>query len=57
MMWPYSEWIVGLGSDGAAEMAGELNGLNALMKVDNPFTIIVHCVCHRLNLAAFQVKF
>ena len=26
------------------------------MKVDNPYTIFVHCVCHRLNLAFSQVK-
>ena len=41
----------------AAEMAGELNVLNAVMKMDNQFTIIVHCVYHRLSLAVFQVKF
>ena len=36
-------------------MAGELNGLNAL-KVDNLFTIFIHCVFHRLNLSVSQVK-
>ena len=43
--------IIGLGSDGAAAMASDLNGLNALMTNDNPYTVFVHCVCHQINLA------
>ena len=53
----YDLQIIGLGSDGAAAMASDLNGLNALMTNDNPYTVFVHCVCHRLNLAVSQVLY
>ena len=43
--------IVGFGSDGASVMAGDMGGVSALLKKDNPFSIFVHCVCHRLHLA------
>ena len=43
--------VVGLGTDGASNMASDLNGLNGLWKDVNPFTTHVHCVCHRLALA------
>lgn len=46
--------VVGLGSDGANVMSGHHNGLNALMKAENPFCVYVHCVCHRLALAVSQ---
>ena len=46
--------VAGLGSDGANVMAGHRNGLNALMKAENPFCVYVHCVCHRLALAVSQ---
>jgi predicted ATPase len=45
---------MGFGSDGASVMAGEIGGVSALLKKDNPFCIFVHCVCHRLNLAVLQ---
>ena len=48
--------IIGLGSDGAAAMASDLNGLNALMTNDNPYMVFVHCVRHRINLAISQVR-
>ena len=51
----YDLQIIGLGSDGEAAMASDLNGLNALMTNDNPYTVFIHCVCHRLNLAVLQV--
>ena len=35
-------------------MAGEMGGVGALLKKDNPFCIFVHCVSHRLNLAVLQ---
>ena len=35
----------------------EINGLNALITNDNPHTIFVHCVCHRLNLAVSQARY
>ncbi|XP_072014214.1 zinc finger protein 862-like [Amphiura filiformis] len=50
---PWSR-VVGLGSDGAAVMTGELTGLTARVHLKNPFCIAVHCVCHRLNLAVSQ---
>lgn len=46
--------VVGLGTDGASSMASSQNGLNGLMKNLNPFTVHVHCVCHRLALSVSQ---
>ena len=51
----YDLQIIGLGSEGAAAMVSDLNGLNALMTNDNPYTVFVYCVCHPLNLAVSQV--
>ena len=44
--------IVGLGTDGAAVM----NGLGVKLKQLNNILIQVHCVAHRLNLAASQAS-
>ena len=44
--------IVGLGTDGAAVMTGHHNGLGVKLKQLNNILIQVHCVAHRLNLAA-----
>ena len=46
--------MVGLGSDGARVMTGELTGLPARVRRKNPFCVAVHCVCHRLNLTVSQ---
>ena len=46
--------ILGLGTDGAAVMTGRLNGLGAKLRRRNSKLIQVHCVAHRLNLAASQ---
>ena len=43
--------IVGLGTDGAAVMTGH-HGLGVKLKQLNNNLIEVHCVAHRLNLAA-----
>lgn len=43
--------LVGMGSDGAANMMGRKKGLAKLMKDDNPEMISIHCLCHRLELA------
>ena len=48
------EKVFGLGTDGAAVMTGRLNGLGAKLKRRNPELVQVHCVAHRLNLAASQ---
>ena len=45
---------MGLGTDGAAAMARDNNGLNGLFSLENLFVVHVHCVCHRLNLAMSQ---
>ena len=45
---------MGLGTDGASNVASNLNGLNGLWKEQNPYTVHVHCVCHRLALAVSQ---
>ena len=46
--------MFGLGTDSAAVMTGRLNGLGAKVKRRNPELVQVHCVAHRLNLAASQ---
>ena len=46
--------VAGLGTDGAAVMASQLNGLRGLMAEENPFCVHVHCVCHRCHLAVSQ---
>ncbi|XP_078608598.1 zinc finger protein 862-like [Branchiostoma floridae x Branchiostoma japonicum] len=46
--------VLGLGIDGAAVMASDINGVTGLLHRDNPYTVAIHCVCHRLNLAVSQ---
>jgi hypothetical protein len=46
--------VLGLGTDGAAVMTGRLNGLGAKLKARNNKLLQVHCIAHRLNLAASQ---
>lgn len=46
--------VYGLGTDGDAVMTGRFNGLGAKLKARNPNLVQVHCVAHRLNLAASQ---
>jgi hypothetical protein len=46
---------VGLATDGARAMTGKENVLAALMKKDNPYLVSVHCIAHRLALAASQL--
>jgi len=43
--------IRGQGYDGASNMRGEWNGLQALFLNDNPYAYYVHCFAHRLQLA------
>ena len=42
----------GFGSDGASVMTGRVNGVAQQLKKDSPKLISVHCVNHRLALAA-----
>ncbi|XP_059458371.1 uncharacterized protein LOC132187966 [Corylus avellana] len=39
------------GNDGASNMRGELNGLQALVSNDCPYAYYIHCFAHRLQLA------
>ena len=48
--------IVGLETGGAAVMTGHHNGLGVKLKQLNNILIQVHCVAHRLNLAASQER-
>ncbi|XP_059434367.1 uncharacterized protein LOC132167413 [Corylus avellana] len=43
--------IRGQGYDGASNMRGELNGLQALVSNDCPYAYYIHCFAHRLQLA------
>ncbi|XP_071694901.1 uncharacterized protein [Rutidosis leptorrhynchoides] len=43
--------IRSLGYDGASNMRGEWNGLQALVRKDSPYAYYVHCFAHRLQLA------
>jgi len=43
--------IHGQGYDGASNMRGEWNGLQALFMKDFPYAYYVHCFAHRLQLA------
>ena len=44
--------ISSLASDGAAVMTGRHNGVGAKLKKDIPHMVQVHCVAHKLALAA-----
>ena len=46
--------MVGLGTDGANVMTGIHNGVGARFKRRQPILTAIHCVCHRLALAAAQ---
>ena len=47
--------VSSLASDGAAVMTGIHNGVGAKLREDNPHLVQVHCVAHKLTLAAGQV--
>ena len=46
--------MVGFGSDGAAVMTGRHNGVAARLKNRQPLLTSIHCIAHRLALAAVQ---
>ncbi|KAK2708098.1 hypothetical protein QYM36_015704, partial [Artemia franciscana] len=46
------ENCIGFGWDNASVNMGEVMGLKALVKIDNPYVIVVGCVCHSLALCA-----
>lgn len=45
------QYIVGQGYDGAGNMAGKFNGVQAIVREMHPKAIYVHCAAHSLNLA------
>ncbi|GKC16194.1 zinc finger MYM-type protein 1-like protein [Tanacetum coccineum] len=54
-----SKWLYklcGQGYDGASNMRGEWNGLQALVCKDCPYAYYVHCFAHRLQLALVAVS-
>ncbi|KAL4616285.1 hypothetical protein ACB092_07G187600 [Castanea dentata] len=50
------ENIRGQGYDGASNMCGEWNGLQALFLKECPYAYYVHCMAHRLQLALVTVS-
>ena len=46
--------MVGFGSDGAAVMTGKHAGAAARLKQRQPMLTSIHCIAHRLALAASQ---
>lgn len=44
--------LVGFGSDGASVMCGHKGGVQKLLSAFFPFMFAIHCIAHRLNLAA-----
>ncbi|XP_076915192.1 uncharacterized protein LOC143574465 [Bidens hawaiensis] len=48
--------ICGQGYDGASNMRGELNVLQALVIKDCPYAYYVHCFAHKLQLALVALK-
>ena len=46
--------LVGFGSDGAADMIGKKSGVSTRLKHREPILVSIHCIAHRLALAAGQ---
>jgi hypothetical protein len=46
----------GQGYDGASNMRGEFNGLQKLIRDENPFTFYIHCFAHQLQLVVVAVS-
>ena len=47
---------MGFGSDGANVMVDQRTSVATRLKCDNPFLVSIHCVAHRLALAAAQAS-
>lgn len=50
------EYMIGQGYDGAGNMAGKFNGVQAVIREQYPKAIYVHCAAHSLNLAISQAS-
>jgi hypothetical protein len=46
----------GQGYDGASNMRGEFNGLQKLIRDENPFAFYIHCFAHQLQLVVVAVS-
>lgn len=46
----WKKYLVGQSYDGAANMRGEYNGLQTILKSENAMAVYVWCWAHRLNL-------
>jgi hypothetical protein len=46
----------GQGYDGASNMRGEFNGLQKLIRDENPYAFYVHCFAHQLQLIVVAVS-
>ena len=46
----------GQGSDGASNMRGEFNGVQKLIRDENPYAFYVHCFAHQLQLVVVAVS-
>ena len=47
--------VRGQGYDGASNMSGEFNGLQAKIKEENGSTYYIHCFAHKLNLVVVAI--
>jgi hypothetical protein len=48
--------IRGQGYDGASNMRGEFNGLQKLIRDENPYAFYIHCFAHQLQLVVVAVS-
>ena len=46
----------GQGYDGASNMRGEFNGLQKLIRDENPYAFYIHCFAHQLQLVVVAVS-
>ncbi|XP_060868708.1 uncharacterized protein LOC132943679 [Metopolophium dirhodum] len=50
----WKQYLVGQSFDGASNMRGAYNGLQAIIKRSNPAAVFVWCYAHRLNLVVID---
>ena len=48
--------IRGQGYDGASNMRGEFNGVQKLIRDENPYAFYIHCFAHQLQLVVVSVS-
>ena len=46
--------LIGMGFEGAATFVGKKSGVQARLKKHAPHSVVVHCHCHKLQLACVQ---